>query len=239
MPPFRTLFTLGAVLLSSWGGASEEAPRCGKPLSADDPPASKPVLRLGQPLPTEYDHFDDHIYFTHSPISGGYSTARRVLFLADGLYGEAMGPSVAKAFPSLLVTSSDVLHGAPKTVGNLTTMRIDHKEGIPAPDNSYDRIVLRNALCVCNRTRFCADIPFDAASAATFFLEIGRVLDKNDPVAGAFLHGCKITDPDNHGTVLRDAAALTMERNPALRVMVIGDVTGRVIGVTLRPALVP
>ncbi len=147
----------------------------------------------------------------------------KLLFLADGTdvgWGTAtLGESVAKKFPDKTVVRADLLVMQPKTVGNLTVVKVDNTEAFPAEvtRHKYDMIVMREGMCVCCASHACGGVGYQRAAMGDFLERVASVLNTENPDAIAVLHARAGRVPSGGKQIIEQAASDVQARHPELQ----------------------
>ena len=125
---------------------------------------------------------------------------KRILFLGARENTCELDPTLADRYAAAFeqdgveIYKTDLLFEDKPPVGNLFERRVDHKEAFGFSDNYFDVIIGVRILCPCNEKRvqtMCGGFNVSNSDELGFFLkEVVRVLNKENPLAFAFLHGC-------------------------------------------------
>ena len=135
-----------------------------------------------------------------------YANSKNILLLSDSNFGGSffsIGDKLARAYPDKMIVQTDIKYSVPYSAsalqrrdpqkGVFAQFHIDNTQPFPFESNQFDTVVMRRGLCICDPQKkhvtcagFCAT---DKATAQQFFLEVSRVLDKNNPESRAILHG--------------------------------------------------
>lgn len=121
-----------------------------------------------------------------------YRDVKSVLFLSDGLSDPdwfSLGKRVSEAYPAKRVVSGDFNYRGPRKAGNLELASVNNLNRFPFESDSFDMVVLRRGLCVCDDRRCCGGFSPLSLYAKNFFREAVRVMNKANPRAKVILHG--------------------------------------------------
>jgi hypothetical protein len=125
-----------------------------------------------------------------------FENSKKILVLSDGIkQGFNIGENLNKKFPEKEIISTGINLSSPYiSKQNLKIIEMDNTKPFtfnaePVEDNSFDIILLRKGICVCNGTHTCAGFRAKSDEALNFFKEVIRILDKNNEKSIAVLHG--------------------------------------------------
>lgn len=196
---------------------------------------NRPLLSLSKPTIREVGSYDTEIV----RIAGGgkssiYEGANDVLVLSDGA-SQDLGAKISRGQPGARVVSGDVVNSGTISKNNLTIMKIDNTKPLAFADNSFDRVVIKNATCYHgeNKNALCGGIPFATKDVSIFMGEMVRVMNKNNPGAMAVVFAEKHGGPDSQ---LLRIAAENIAKSGRARVRIVEGANGNILSIYFTPA---
>ena len=168
------------------------------------------------------------------------SSVKNVLFLADGSdvgLGMTAAEKIAKRFPGLQVTKTDLAIQKNNIKDNLTTLRMDNSKPFPdAFKGKFDLIVMDGGMCFHMGGVSCGGIPAEKGAALAFFSRVYQSLNSQNPGSKAFLGATDGRITSGQLRVLAEAGhELETQTGGAARVRVVMGTNGKFLGIEVTP----
>ena len=138
-------------------------------------------------LPNENSVGTDHLKWKNKTLS---EKPERILILANNKFDTPQKYNELETVKE--IQSTDLSYPTePAKRDKITTKKMDNSKDFPFPENYFDRIIMREAICSCPgaEAHGCAGIAGSAQEIFDFLIRIAKSLNKNNSNAKAFLHG--------------------------------------------------